>query len=335
MSAERLEYKVEDRSILLPFYRRWLVDPTLPLIPASLHPNTITHAGHFANLLGTAVLLAAYRVDGWPFVVATLLLQFYLWCDNADGAHARRTRQCSPLGEFLDHGLDILNTVYISYLTGMALGASPGWWVGVAILIPGAGAVTYWEQSQTGVFQLGMLNQIESLTVLSLALLVSALFGQSAWNDLALFGVTAKLAILLWCAVTILFGMGHGIFRVFRTGSPLKPIVPLLLMFASIHLAALTGTLPTIHAVAIASLVNIHFGMRMLTLRLRHERPRVELPLLLGAFGLLALVALHVSGGTLPALLPVVLVGFAVVFFGGQALLDARAGALRLERMTA
>lgn len=335
MSAERLEYKVEDRSILLPFYRRWLVDPTLPLLPQSLNPNTITHAGHFANLLGTLILLGAYQTSGWPFVVATLLLQFYLWCDNADGAHARRTRQCSPLGEFLDHGLDILNTVYISYLTGMALGASSGWWVGVAILIPGAGAVTYWEQSQTGVFQLGMLNQVESLTVLSLALLVSAIFGQSAWDQLSLLGVTAKLAILLWCAVTILFGMGHGIFRVFRTGSPLKPIVPLLVMFAAIHLAAVTETLPTIHAVAIASLVNVHFGMRMLTLRLRHERPRVELPLVLGAVAILALVALHATGSAIPALAPVVLVGLACVVFGGQALLDARAGALRLERMTA
>src|ERR1700733_12498584 len=104
-----------------------------------------------------------------------------MWFNNADGAPARRTNQCSPFGEFLDHGLDQLNTVYIAYLTAMSLGVPPIWWVIIAIIIPGAGAVTYWEQSQTGVFRLGLLNQVESLSLLSIILGVSAVVGNSMW----------------------------------------------------------------------------------------------------------------------------------------------------------
>ena len=83
------EYKVVDRSILLPFYRRFFVDPVLPLLPARLNPNTITHVGHLINFGGTVLLLALWPKRGWPFLTAMVLLQVYMWCDNADGAHAR------------------------------------------------------------------------------------------------------------------------------------------------------------------------------------------------------------------------------------------------------
>ena len=60
-----------------------------------------------------------------PFPPSAPLLRAYIGCDTAAGAHARRTGQCSAFGELLDHGLDILNVVYISYLTALALGAPP------------------------------------------------------------------------------------------------------------------------------------------------------------------------------------------------------------------
>ena len=155
-----LVYKAEDRSLLLPFYRRYLIEPVLPLIPTGVSPNAITHVGHLLNLLGTAILISAWPRGGWPFAAAAVLLQLYIWCDNTDGAHARRTRQCSAFGELLDHGLDIFNVLYISYLTAMALGAPPLWWVVIVLLISGAASVTYWEQTQSGVFRLGMMTQI-------------------------------------------------------------------------------------------------------------------------------------------------------------------------------
>src|SRR4051812_41281198 len=128
MASPGLVYKVEDRSYLLPLYKRFCVNPCMRFLPASLNPNTITHLGHLVNLLGTAALIvfsSMYPGTWWPFAIAALGVHLYNWADNADGAHARRTGQTSALGEFLDHGLDMFNTIYISYMSAIGIGAPP------------------------------------------------------------------------------------------------------------------------------------------------------------------------------------------------------------------
>lgn len=325
-------YRVEDRSILLPYYRRWIVDPFLPLLPAKLNPNTITHVGHLANLAGVALLVALWPERGWPFAAAAALLHFYMWCDNADGAHARRTNQCSALGEFLDHGLDQLNTVYIAFLTCLALGAAPSWWVGLSLLIPGAACVTYWEQSETGVFRLGLLNQVESVTVLSLALGTSAIFGTSVFDRVAIGPVSLRLVMCLWPASTILFGMARGMVRVASQLSPAKvlPIIPFLLFGAAVFAAHTAGAIDTVVAVTLASGVNVYYGTLMLSRRLRGEPVRVELELLAGGAALAALAAWTAAGHAPSTELGRIIAAFGVVVFG---VLTANATRRSLKRL--
>ena len=90
-------YRADDRSLLLPFYKRWFVEPTLPFIPARVHPNTITHTGHLLCLAAAGLLVATNPRHGWVFFAAMVLLQAYNWCDNADGAcrGARSTGRCT------------------------------------------------------------------------------------------------------------------------------------------------------------------------------------------------------------------------------------------------
>jgi phosphatidylglycerophosphate synthase len=338
MSAGAPAYKVEDRSILLPFYRRYLVDPLLPLLPASLNPNTITHAGHMLNLVGTVILVGLWPKSGWPFVAAMLLLQAYMWCDNADGAHARRTNQCSALGEFLDHGLDQLNTVYIAYLTAMALGASPLWWVVIALVIPGAGAVTYWEQSTTGTFRLGLLNQVESLTVLSIVLTGSAFLGNDFWASTTIFGVSLQHGFEIWMASSILFGMLRNTQRVgAMTGfRAVLPVLPFFAFGVAIFGAAALGAISTVTAVTLATCMNVYFGMRMLTLRLHRVQPRVELVLLAGTAVVAALAAFRLISGQEPgSLVSPVLSVIACAVFGFHALTDTRKSVQHIERLPA
>jgi phosphatidylglycerophosphate synthase len=278
MSSGPLEYKVDDRSILLPYYRRFIVDPLLPFIPARVNPNSITHAGHILNLLGTALLIGLWPERGWPFVAAALMLHVYMWCDNADGAHARRTNQCSAFGEFLDHGLDQLNTVYIGYLTAMALGVSSTWWVVLSLIIPGAGAVTYWEQSRTGVFRLGLLNQVESLSVLAITLLLSSVYGAHGWTSWSLFGiVTLQQAMLIWSTSTILFGMVRAMIRVGQAcgAAAVWPMVGPLAFGGALVLAVTVGPLSPVAGVTLATGANVSLGMRMLANRLHGEAPRL------------------------------------------------------------
>ncbi len=86
-----LAYNVRDRSILLPLYKRFFIEPTLRFIPERLDPNVITHAGQVICLTGLAVLVGfGSRSGGWAFFFAIAMAHLYLWCDNADGGHARQ-----------------------------------------------------------------------------------------------------------------------------------------------------------------------------------------------------------------------------------------------------
>jgi phosphatidylglycerophosphate synthase len=347
-----LVYKVEDRSILLPFYRRFVVDPLLPFIPARVSPNSITHVGHLVNLFGTVILLGALGMRGgtalwsptpaeaassprWPFFVAALCLNFYTWCDNADGAHARRTKQCSPLGEFLDHGLDQFNTVYIALMTAMALGVSPFSWVGIALLIPGAAVVTFWEQSNTGVMRVGLLNQIEAVVVLTITLCVTGIFGQSFWSQEIAWGVTLRDVMVMWPCGTILFGMARNLVRVAAQcgARATAPILVFLLFCAAIFGSIVVGALTTPWAVALACALNVHVGMRMLARRLKKEAPHVEPFVLGGAVAVAALVAWQTSGQPItPGVVPAI-VALACALLGVQVILDARTSVTLLTRV--
>lgn len=319
-------YRVDDRSILLPYYRRYLVDPVLPLVPAWISPNWITHAGHASCFLAAMVLIAIWPSGGAPFAVAALLLQIYIWCDNADGAHARRTSQTSPFGEYLDHGLDILNTVYMGFLTASALGATPVGWISFVVLIPGAAAIVMWEQAATGVYRLGLINQIESSIVLCAALLGSAIWERRIFETTQLFGIELRLALLLWCAATIVFGVCHGMVRVARAAGydKLGPAVILVLFGALSIFAVWRGALGVVPAVSIMTGVNVAFCARMLTSRLHRKIPRTmpTLWLVLAVVGS-AVVFRELTGEAVPSGL---IAAAAVFVFAAQTYSDARVG---------
>lgn len=335
-AGETLEYRVEDRSILLPYYKRFLIEPLLPYIPAGVSPNAITHVGHAANLAAVALLLGTGASRGWPCVAAAALMQLQVWCDNADGGHARRTNQCSPLGEFLDHGLDVLNVIYIGLLTCAALGVTPGWWVALSLLIPTAVSVTYWEQAVTGMFRLGLLNQVESAVVLTGVLVAAAWLGTSFYADTSFAGVSLRFAFALWAFVQVAVGLVRSVMRVARVEPGALPaIAPLLGFDAAVVAAAWAGALDTPSAVAVGVAMNTFVGVRTLLRRIRHERPQVEPLLLAGALVVASAAALAFAHVALPAWSSKALAALACGVFGLRAALDAREGVARVQGMTA
>lgn len=309
-----LVYTVRDRSLLLPFYKRLFVDPALPFIPARVDPNVITHAGHAINLAGLLVLVLG-RGSAWSFVVAALSVQLYNFCDNADGAHARRVNRCSALGELLDHGLDMLNTTYIGFIAAIAIGAPAPWFTAIALLIPMACAATYWEQAETGVFNLGVLNQVESLTLLTTVLLVDATLGPS------FFAGWPRLVVMSFvCGATAL-----GIVRnVWRARSRFVRVVPLLLLNVAAFVAATTGALSPAIAILAATTGNVFFGVRCLALRAAGVKPTREPGVLFVGGGLMVFIvaaAMRHRASDELAMSAAVLAAF---FFGVLALLNAR-----------
>jgi len=280
-------YTADDRSLLLPWYKRFLVEPTLPFIPARVHPNTITHTGHLLCLAAIALLVAGQPTRGWMFIASMVLVQVYMWCDNADGAHARRTKQSSATGEFLDHGLDLLNTTYIGLMTAFALGSSPAHLVMWAILVPGAAALTCWEQTETGVFRIGLLNQIESVTVLSFTMVVSAVYGNGVWRTIHLGPITAYDFFHYWPAVTILFGEVRRLWRVRGVGHAVAPALAFLALQSTVALVYSLGHISAVVAAGFAIVATLFLGLRALSLRLQSTTNRVEPLFLVGIVGLL------------------------------------------------
>jgi len=344
MAEPGLVYTVSDRSLLLPFYKKRIVEPSLRLVPRGLDPNAITHAGHLLNLAGTVTLLVASRAIAagarWPLLVAVATLQLYNWCDNADGAQARRTGRCSALGELLDHGLDMLNTTYIAFAAAIAIGAPPLWWTALALVVPAACATTYWEQAETGHFNLGILNQVESVMVLTLIMLATAFGGVELWDRVHLGPITLRHALMGFVVVQSSAGMLHNVWRVVRERGATRAlrVAPLFVFELAVMAAALTGALAPVAAVVVGTAGNVFFGLRSLAMRTAGERPRHETGVIAGAVLVVGLVAWRVLGGAGSYALDVTASTAASAFFGVLAVVNAREArreVLRIDRAAA
>lgn len=293
-----LDYQVRDRSLLLPWYKRRIVEPAVARLPRSLHPNTITHVGHLANLFGLVVVLAFGSSRGGPaFAVAALTLHFYNFCDNADGAHARRTKQSSALGELLDHGLDLLNVAYIAALSALAIGASPFGTVAMVCAITGAAAATYWEQAETGVFELGLLNQVEATFLLAAVCVVAAFVGPERLGSLGYGPVQLRDVLLLVTVAGSALAMLGGALRVARKGGAIAPFGTLVLFGASVLCAHALHALDTPTAAGVVAVGYVFLGIRNLTLRMRGRKPLLETGVLLMALAIFGSAAFSAQFG--------------------------------------
>ena len=341
MAAVGLVYTVKDRSILLPHYKRFVVEPLIRFIPRSVDPNSITHIGHLICLVGVSVLLAfgtfvpAGGSVRLPFIAAVVCLQLYNWCDNADGAHARRTGRTSAMGELLDHGLDMLNTTYIAYAAAISINAPPAWWVSIALVVPAACAATYWEQAETGLFSLGLLNQIESVMLLSSVLLISAIFGFGIWEYVHVGPVTAQLTVMGFVCATATVGILHNVTRVVgRLGASAIPrIAPLFLFDLGVLAAILVGALSPVAAVIVGSAGNVFFGLRSLAMRTAGERPVVEKGMVVGGLLVVGLVGWKLAGQPVGHSIDWVASVVATLFFGAFAVANARDARRKVIRL--
>ncbi len=284
--ANPLPYTVRDKSILLPLYKRLFIGTTVPLLPRALSPNTITHAGHIANALGLAVLAYytqfALAVSGptrtVAFLFAAAMINFYNWCDNADGAHARHTGQCSAMGELLDHGLDLFNATYIAAIAGIAIGAPPLALLAMVLVVVAAAAVVYWEQAETGTFQLPWLNQIESVVAVTALLAVAAVSGPEVFT--AHVGPVSLRALLVAALMgNALLGVVSSVLRVISRRGPLLPFAQQVAFGVAIYACAATGALSPIAAGLVGVGGFVFLGLRHLALRLQKRAPRFELGL--------------------------------------------------------
>lgn len=194
-------YRVDDQELLLGFYKKLLWDRITPRIPASVTPNALTVIGQSLAVLSAVACAGAVPWGGSPgypilFVVSSFCMLGYLTLDNIDGAHARRTGQCSPLGEFLDHGLDGLGSGSILIVTGLVLSLDGTMMALVCTLGALGFASMFWEQFRTGILVIPKVSSTEGITLLVIYQLLVTIFGQPDWLRFSLDHITAGTIII-------------------------------------------------------------------------------------------------------------------------------------------
>lgn len=185
------KYEVKDNSVLTPFFKKWWWTPIVARIPESVSANTLTILGTVLSASAFAIT-AIFPVSRLTCTVAAILIFTYLTLDNIDGAHARRTKTSSPLGEFLDHWLDALNLSFL-FVGGIhSWSIPPDRAVLVMMFAVWSYTMTFWEQKVTSRIHMAAVGNVEGIFVVVLFYVAGAIFGpETLINTPLLFGQTA------------------------------------------------------------------------------------------------------------------------------------------------
>ncbi|MFO0744306.1 MAG: CDP-alcohol phosphatidyltransferase family protein [Myxococcota bacterium] len=329
---DTVTYRVEDHELLLGFYKKLCWDRLVPRIPASITPNTLTIIGQVLAVLGAVACGAA--TFGYPilYLVSAILFLAYLTFDNIDGPHARRTGQTSPLGEFLDHGLDgmasaslLVATAFMLQLDGMMM----------ALLCAMAAfgfAIVFWEQFRTGLLVIPKVSTTEGVTLLALCLTAIAIAGEPTWMRFSLSDITPGTILVLAVIIGYLAACVPPIVRAWRKGVRPWELVPVVaLVSVQVGFAALGAT--AVIPAAAAGLIGADVTCRIIVLRHRGASGPVLSPL-----SWLATVPLVIAAAAPNAWTPngwagislaVVVLGYGTILWRGTTELLARAESTR------
>ena len=326
MSEAPRIYRVEDQSVLLAFYKRLLWDRLTPCIPAAITPNTLTLIGQVLGVL--SAITCAIAVKGYPlfYVISAFCMMASLTLDNVDGAHARRTGQCSRRGELLDHGLAGITSTSVLVVTGLLLHLDDVL-MGIFCAL---GALTFaslfWEQLRTGVLTIPKVGPTEGVTALAIWEVLVAVLGEPAWLRFSYDRVTAGTVIIVVVVLVHAVAVAPPFFRAAKSGVSGREVAPLFVMVALQLGFILLGAKGIVPGVTMG-LMCAHTTCHMIVLRHRRERgpvvPRtLYVAILPLVFLLVAPRASAATGGALLAL-GIVAAGYGLTLWRGWRLLAA------------
>ena len=167
------QYRVHDDSLMTPVFKKWVVAPLFRFIPWWIPANIITI---FSNLLVYVALFLALTECSGRFVLIPILILGYAIGDHLDGMQAKRTGTSSALGELCDHYLDIFNNGIVIYMVCLTFQMTNP--VLVAFFLTAAylpHAVIFYEQFSTKWLYFEKFGSLESLLILLLCILLSAI----------------------------------------------------------------------------------------------------------------------------------------------------------------
>jgi len=168
INISEYKYNCVDKSILLPYFKKYYVSLFFKVVPFWLTANFITLISTFFIFsLLVIVLLSEELTTVSTTLIIIFCLHIYIVGDHLDGMQAEYTQTSSPLGEFLDHYLDVYNGAIILYVLVMYLHPIPPivFYCFVYLNII-AFAVTMYEELERNELCFGMLGTLEAVLLL-------------------------------------------------------------------------------------------------------------------------------------------------------------------------
>jgi len=198
-------YNCVDDSLLLPYFKKYYVSIYFRFIPAGFTANYIT-------LISTGfIIFLVYLVRELHFLptaaiagIFALCLHNYVVGDHLDGMQAKETKTSSPLGEFLDHYLDVYNGAVVFFTLSVFLKPiSDEVFYLLLVVNCLAFAATMMEELERNQLYFGPIGTLEGL-VLLIAFFLSWMVPpiRKLWQTELLWGYPA------YWLVIIIFGAG-------------------------------------------------------------------------------------------------------------------------------
>jgi ethanolaminephosphotransferase len=308
-----------DRSRLADSFRaRWV-----PLfdwwLPGWLPANLVTIGASACMWAVFGLEVAAGAVPPSLLAVAfVVLFQLYVVYDHADGMHAKRTHTSSPLGEYLDHGLDTLNGA-IAVLAVFALVGDGNRLLVFSMLWcwQAAYAATMVDEKERGELYLETIGSLEGVLLFSAFFLSWLVPPVRAWWLAPLVGGVPAFALAVAVGgATTLSTVARSVRRMGRLPARFAVFLASSLLIA---LLLAFGAQPFWIAVAVVVLYSSDYTARVIgshLLRRSHPLPDLVAPVVVAVAsvapwrpaswaGLLATyLALRAGAGALGVLLP-------------------------------
>ena len=164
------KYSADDASLMTPFLYRFFISPMLKIVPYQIPANIITIISNSCILISFIIAGLGYYRNNFDFYFLIPILCFlYLIGDCFDGVQARRTKTCSPLGEYFDHFLDSFVTGLLTGILLFALRSTNP----IVLIFPFQALYlgqigTFWERLKKGVMSFGLISTSEG--VMSIAI---------------------------------------------------------------------------------------------------------------------------------------------------------------------
>ena len=318
-------YRVQDDELLLDFYKKLFWNRIIPRIPAAITPNTLTIVGQICAVMSAVATGAALAGAPIFYIVSAFLLMAYLTFDNIDGAHARRTKQTSSLGEFLDHGLDGLASASILIVTGMVLTLDQTWLVLLCAFGAFGFVALFWEQFRTGLLVIPRFSSTEGVTVLFIYQIVRFFAGSPPWLEFSTDHVTAGTILVGLVFVAYIGAALPSVLRARKVGVAAWELAPLFVLMAAQPGFSYFGAHPLVPA-ATVGLIGANVTCRLILLRHRGEANPFIAPVLWLTVLPLAMPAIapniwNATGWAMVSLAVVVIDYGRNLWFGGNELL--------------